>query len=174
MCILSGVQFVVASAGCKTVKAVQNKGERYTEIRNRKLRRDYIVGDKIEAGIVLTGTEVKSIRGGQAQINDAFVRIEKEKAVLYHAHVAEYDFGTENNHSPYRPRPLLLHKREIERLRKEIQSGGKTLVPSRLYFKKALIKVEIAVCVGKKRGDKREALKKKAEMRDAERALRRR
>ncbi len=156
------------------MKADKKKGERYTEIRNRKFRRDFIVGDKIEAGIVLTGTEVKSIRGGQAQINDAFVRIEKERVNLYHAHIAEYGFGNENNHNPDRPRQLLLHKREIERLQKEIQSGGKSLVPSRIYFKKALIKVEIAVCVGKKRGDKREALKKKAAMRDAERALRRR
>ena len=156
------------------MNVAQNKGERYTEIPNRKLRRDYLVGDRVEVGIVLTGAEVKSIRRGQAQINDAFIRIEKGKVVLYHAHIAQYDFATEDNHDPYRPRELLLHRREIEELRKEIRSGGKALVPSRLYLKKALIKVEIAVCVGKKHGDKREELRKKAEMRDAERVLRRR
>ncbi len=146
--------------------------KRYREIRNAKARRDFFVEDSLEVGIVLTGTEVKSIRSGRAQISDAFIRIDKGEAFLYHAHIEEYLFGNLNNHIPYRPRKLILHKKEIQKLEVALQGGGRTLIPLRLYFKKGLIKVQIALCKGKKLYDKREDLKKKAILRDTERTMR--
>ncbi len=146
--------------------------ERYREIRNAKVRRDFFIEDSLEAGIVLTGTEVKSIRSGRAQISDAFIRIDKGEAFLYHAHIEEYLFGNLNNHIPYRPRKLILHKKEIQKLEVALQGGSRTLIPLRLYFKKGLIKVQIALCKGKKLYDKREDLKKKAILRDTERTMR--
>jgi SsrA-binding protein len=144
---------------------------RYREIRNKKVYRNFFVGEAFEAGIVLTGTEVKSVRSGQVQISDSFARVEKGRVMLYHAHIAEYAFGSSSNHNPYRPRELLLHKREIRKIGQELQSGGKSLVPTRMYFRKALIKVEIALCTGKKHGDKRQDLRKKVELREAQRSL---
>ncbi len=144
---------------------------RYKEIRNRKARHKYFVGQAYEAGIILTGTEVKSIRAGKAQINDAFARVEKGKVTLYHSHISEYSFGNTNNHNPYRPRQLLLHKKEIRQIEMAMQSGGKALVPTRMYFKKALIKIEIALCTGKKMHDKREDLKKREALMDVRRAM---
>ena len=152
-------------------KAKKNKGERVTEIRNAKVHRNYHVGQKFEAGIALQGTEVKSIRAGKAQISDAFVRIEKERPILYHAHIDEYAFGNRNNHNPVRPRKLLLHKREIHKIRAALEQGGETCIPTRLYLKNGLVKAELALCKGKKLYDKREDLKKKTQMREAERAL---
>jgi len=146
-------------------------GERVTEIRNTKVYRNFHVGDKFEAGIALQGTEVKSIRAGRAQINEAFVRIEKERPVLYRAHIDEYAFGNLNNHNPVRPRKLLLHKREILKIRAGLETAGETCIPTRMYLKKGLVKVELALCKGKKLFDKREDLKKKTQMREAERAL---
>ena len=145
--------------------------ERYREIRNAKARRDFFVEDSLEAGVVLTGTEVKSIRNGRAHINDAFIRIDKGKILLYHAHIEEYLYGNINNHIPYRPRKLILHKKEIQKLKVAMQSGGKTLVPLRIYFKKGLVKIQVALCKGKKLYDKREDLKKKAILRDIERIM---
>ena len=146
--------------------------DRFREVGNKKLRRKYHVGERYEAGIMLTGTEVKSIRSGRVQINDAFARIENGRVFLHNAHIAEYEFGNVNNHEPYRPRELLLHRREIEKIDSRIQSGGKALVPTRLYFKKGLIKVEVAICEGKKFHDRREDLKKREAMREAEQAMR--
>lgn len=146
--------------------------ERFTEIRNAKVYRNFDVGEKYEAGIALRGTEVKSIREGQAQINDAFVRIDQGEAILYHAHIAEYTFGNENNHNPVRPRKLLLHRRQLNELRAEVEARGNALIPTRMYLKGGLVKVEVALCKGKKLFDKREDLKKKTEMREAQRALR--
>ena len=146
---------------------------RVTEIRNAKAHRNYHVGDRYEAGIKLQGTEVKSIRAGKAQISDAFVRMDRRIPVLYHAHIDEYTFGNLNNHNPVRPRKLLLKKKEIDKLQAEVDAGGKALIPTRMYLKKGLVKVEIAVCTGKKLYDKREDLKKKTELREAEKALKR-
>ncbi len=145
--------------------------DRYKEIRNRKARHKYFVGQTYEAGVILTGTEVKSIRAGKAQINDAFARVERDRVILYHVHISEYSFGNANNHNPYRPRQLLLHKKEIRQIEMAMQSGGKALVPTRIYFKKALIKVEIALCTGKKMHDKREDLRKKAALMDVRRMM---
>ncbi|MGF1484688.1 MAG: SsrA-binding protein SmpB [Opitutales bacterium] len=154
------------------MSAKSKKKPRQSEIRNAKVGRNYFIGDKLEAGVALTGTEVKSIRAGRAQISDSFVRFERAGPILYHAHIDEYDFGNRNNHNPTRPRKLLLHKKEIFRLKAAIESGGQALIPTRIYMKGGLVKVEVALCKGKKLYDKREDLKKKTEMREAERALR--
>jgi SsrA-binding protein len=146
--------------------AKKNKDkERFTEVRNAKAFRNYEIGERFEAGIVLRGTEVKSIRNSKAQINEVF---------LYHAHIAEYAFGNFNNHNPKRPRKLLLKRREINRIRGALEAQGKTLIPLRLYMAHGLVKVEIALCLGKKLYDKRHDLKKKVEMREVERALKHR
>ena len=141
---------------------------------NAKARRNYVIEESFEAGIVLKGTEVKSIRNGHIQINEAFARIERGKVLLYSSHIAEYSFGSINNHDPYRVRQLLLKKKQTLHLERAIQSGGRTLVPLRLYFKGALVKVEIGLGIGKKLYDKRESLKKKVELREAERSLKQR
>ena len=152
------------SAKKKTVKGLPL-------ITNSKARHKFTIGDKYEAGIQLQGTEVKSIRSGNAQISESFARINKDELFLFNAHIAEYEFGGEQNHDPQRPRKLLLKKKEIERLRAEIEAAGKTLVPLRLYFKEALIKCELAVGTGKDQRDKRQDLKKRVANREAELAL---
>ena len=141
------------------------------EIRNRKASRDFFVGETFEAGIVLTGTEIKSLRSGHAQINDAFVRVDRGEAMMYQSHIAEYDFGNINNHNPTRPRKLLLHKKEILKLKSATDSGGTAIIPLKIYLKKSLAKVLIAICTGKKLYDKREDLKKNEAMREARRAM---
>lgn len=151
--------------------AKKDKTGRYQEIRNKKIYHKFFVGDKYEAGIVLRGTEVKSIRNGRAQISESFARVNGESIILYHAHIDEYAFGNTNNHDPLRPRKLLLHKRQIRNLRTALEAGGEVLVPTRMYFKKGLVKVEIALCKGKKLFDKRETLKKKTALREAQKAI---
>jgi SsrA-binding protein len=145
--------------------------ERFREVRNVRAHRDYFIDESLEVGIVLQGSEVKSIRHGAAQINDAFVRIDKGVPVLYHAHIPEYAFGTSSNHAPYRPRKLLLHAREIRKWEQAIQGGGRTIIPLRMYFKDALVKVEIALARGKRHYDKREDLKRDADLMEARRSL---
>lgn len=149
--------------------AAKNKELRYTEIRNAKAFHDYFVEERLETGLILSGTEVKSIRQGKAQINDAFVKIIKGIPWLFQAHISEYSFGNRENHPPTRPRVLLLHKKEINRLSFATQAGGYTLIPLRLYAKKGLFKLEIALAKGKKLHDKRHDLKTKAIQRDTER-----
>lgn len=148
--------------------------ERFREIRNAKAFHDFFIEDKFEAGIVLKGTEVKSIRAGLAQISDSFVRVDNDIPVLYHAHITEYDHCGYDNHNPYNPRRLLLHKRELRKIRQSIQSGGYTLIPLRMYFKGSLVKVEIAVARGKKLYDKREDMKKAISKREIARTMQRR
>ena len=140
-------------------------------MRNSRARRDFFIDETLEAGIALKGTEVKSIRQGMVQINEAFVRIDKCTPILYHAHIAEYFFGTTSNHNPYRPRKLLLNTREIHKWEQAIQSGGRTIVPLRMYFKNGLVKVEIALCRGKKQYDKREDIKKQVDLRESQRTV---
>lgn len=144
---------------------------RYTEIRNSKALRDYFVDERFEAGIQLRGTEVKSIRAGRAQINDAFGRVEKGELWLHGAHIEQYAFGNIHNHDAKRIRKLLLHKHQVRKIQQALDSGGRALVPLRMYFKEALVKVEVALCTGKKLFDKRETLKKKVEMRDVAKAM---
>lgn len=143
------------------------------EIRNSKASHNYFVGEKYEAGVVLQGTEVKALREGNAQIGESFCRIEKGQVWVYNSHIGEYSFGNFQNHPPRRKRKLLLHRREINKLIGAVEAGGKSLIPTRIYFKEALVKVEIALCTGKKQHDKRETLKKKVMMREAEREMRR-
>lgn len=140
-------------------------------MRNSRARRDFFIDETLEAGIVLKGTEVKSIRQGMAQINESFIRIDKGTPILYHSHVAEYAFGTTSNHNPYRPRKLLLNQREIRKWEQAVQSGGRAIIPLRIYFKKGLVKVEIALCRGKKQYDKREDMKKAVDIRETQRTV---
>src|SRR3954464_10044119 len=120
--------------------------ERFREIRNAKAHRDFAIGERFEAGIQLRGTEVKSIRAGKAQINDAFARVEKGEVWLYNAHIEQYAFGNIHNHEAKRIRKLLLHRRHIEKSRAALDAGGgRALVPLRMYFKDALVKVELGL-----------------------------
>lgn len=144
---------------------------RITEIRNKKASRDYFVGETFEAGIALTGTEVKSFRAGRAQINDAFCRVENLEVFMYQAHISEYDFGNINNHNPARARKLLLHKKEILKLKSATDSGGTSIIPVKMYLKNGIVKVLIALCTGKKLFDKRQDIKKNEAMREARRAM---
>lgn len=155
--------------------APQNKASpRFTEIRNSKALRDYTVDERFEAGIQLRGTEVKSIRAGKAQINDAFARVEKGEVWLFNAHIEQYAFGNIHNHDAKRIRKLLLHRRHIDKIQRALESGGRALVPLRMYFKDALVKVEVALGTGKKTFDRREDLKKKAVQREITQALKQR
>ena len=149
----------------------QNKSNVPKEIRNARAKRDNFVEDIFEACIILTGTEVKSLRAGKASLNESFCRFVKSDLFIYGFHIDEYAWGSMNNHIPRRERKLLLHRHELRKLKKQVESGGKTIVPLRLYFKEALVKIEIAVCVGKKLFDKRDDLKKKAVMRDHDRSF---
>lgn len=144
---------------------------RQKEIRNSRIHRDYFVEDSYEAGIVLTGTEVKSIRTGNAQISESFARFERGKLILYNAYIDEYTFGNYNNHAPRRPRKLLLHKKELIRLKQAVEAERLTLVPRRLYFKQALVKVDLCLCKGKKQYDRRDDLKAKVTKREIDRAM---
>ena len=142
-------------------KANKKDGKRYTEIRNSKALRDYSIEERFEAGIKLQGTEVKAIRAGRAQINDAFGRFDKGDLWLMNAHIDEYAFGNLNNHATRRTRKLLLHKHELRKIAQAMQVGGFALVPLRMYFKEALVKLEIGLGVGKQLHDKRDDLKKR-------------
>jgi SsrA-binding protein len=153
------------------MSAKPNDAGRYTEVRNPKALRDYFVHDRFEAGVKLAGTEVKSIRAGKAQLADAFARIENGEVWLHNAYIEEYAFGSYTNHDPRRPRKLLLNAHEIRKLGQAVQSGGKALVALRMYFKQALVKVEIAIATGKKQFDKREDLKQRAQTLETRRAL---
>ncbi|MFM1953359.1 MAG: hypothetical protein RL187_568 [Actinomycetota bacterium] len=138
---------------------------------NRKARHDYSIEDTYEAGIVLTGTEVKSLRQGRASLVDSYATIDGGEAWLEAVHIPEYNEGTWTNHPPRRKRKLLLHKEQIAKLSHRISAGGYTLVPLRLYFLDGKAKVELAVAKGKKDYDKRQALRKKQDDREAARAI---
>ena len=138
---------------------------------NSKARHKFILTDKYEAGIVLCGTEVKSIRLGSAQITESYARFIKDELFLFNAHISEYEFGGEDNHPTQQPRKLLLKRRELERLRVEVEAAGKSIIPIKLYFKNSLIKCEIALGTGKNIRDKRDDLKKKVAQREADQAL---
>lgn len=139
------------------------------EINNRKAKFDYEIIDTVEAGIVLTGTEVKSIRGGSAQLKDSYAIIRNNEAYLLNMHISAYKEGNIFNHDETRTRKLLLHKKEIIKLQDKVKIEGYTLVPLKLYFKHNHAKVLIGIAKGKKRFDKREAIKQ----RDNEREIRR-
>lgn len=141
---------------------------------NRKARHDYFLEESYEAGIVLQGSEIKSIRAGRISLSEAYIRVENGEAWLVDAHIAPYDQAARNNHEPTRPRKLLLHKREIGDLEDEVIRKGMTIVPLKVYLKDGLAKIEIAVAKGKKLYDKRATIAKRDAQREVERHLRRR
>ena len=141
---------------------------------NRRARHDYSIEGTVEAGIVLTGTEVKSCRAGRVNLADAYAKIEGGEAWLLQAHISPYSHGNRTNHDPMRRRKLLLHKDEIAELERAVTQGGRTLVPLRMYFKHGLAKAEIAVARGKKLHDKRQATAERDAARQMQRALGRR
>jgi SsrA-binding protein len=140
--------------------------------RNRKARHQYEILEIFEAGLVLAGTEVKSLRGGKASMGEAYVRVRGGEAWLENCHIPPYDHASHENHDPRAARKLLLSKRQIRTLQASIMQKGLTIVPLRLYFRGAWVKVEIAVARGKKLHDKRQSLKKLQAKRDIDRARR--
>ena len=138
---------------------------------NRAARHDYFIDDVFEAGIVLTGTEVKSLRQGRATIGDGYVYIEGGEAWADNLHIPEYSQGTWTNHAPRRKRKLLLHTHEIEELQQATREKGFTIIPLRMYFVKGRAKLEIGIARGKKLHDKRQTLREKQDRREAERSL---
>ncbi|MDO4908694.1 MAG: SsrA-binding protein SmpB [Corynebacterium sp.] len=141
---------------------------------NRKARHDYNILDTYECGIVLVGTEVKALREGKASLVDSFATIDEGEVWLRNLHINEYSQGTWTNHKPMRVRKLLLHRKEIDTLMGKVRDGNRTLVPLKLYLKDGRVKVELALASGKQDYDKRQDLKKRAEMRDISRELGRR
>lgn len=139
---------------------------------NRKARHDYSIEDTFEAGLVLMGTEVKSLRAGRASLVDGYAFIENGEAWLDAVHIPEYTEGTWTNHSPRRKRKLLMHKQEILKLTSKVKEGGFTLIPLSIYFSDGRAKVEMALAKGKKEYDKRQALREKQDTREAARAMR--
>jgi len=138
---------------------------------NRKAYHDYHLGDSLEAGIALTGTEIKSIRDGKVSLSDAYVRPEAGELWLLNAHIARYEAGSHWSHEPIRPRKLLLHRKQIDSLTSRVSEKGFTLVPLRLYIKDSLAKVEVALAKGKKLYDKRESIARHEAEREIERAI---
>ena len=138
---------------------------------NRRARHDYAISDTYEAGLVLTGTEVKSLRAGKANLTDAYAEVRDGEVWLVNLHLPEYDQGTWTNHEPRRSRKLLLHAQEISRLIGKTKQSGLTLVPMQLYFKDGKAKVEIGLGRGKKAYDKRQDLAAREAKRDADRAV---
>ena len=141
---------------------------------NKKARHDYSIEDVFEAGLVLMGTEVKSLRAGRATLTDGYASIDDGEAWLRGVHIPEYDLGTWTNHEPRRARKLLMTKDELRRLTGKMKESGLTLIPLSLYFKDGYAKVEIAVARGRKNYDKRQAIAEKESKREAERATGRR
>lgn len=140
------------------------------EIKNRSAYHEYFIDAKYEAGIVLLGTEVKSIRNGKVSFNDSYCLLHKGEVWIKSLHIAEYSHGNLNNHEPMRDRKLLLQKKEIKRIESKLKEKGYTLIPLRMYFnEKALVKIEIGLAKGKKLYDKRETIKQK----DVEREMKR-
>jgi len=139
---------------------------------NRKALHDYAIEEKLEAGIVLKGTEVKSLREGQVNLRDSYASVDHGELVLHHCHISTYSHGNIMNHDPVRPRKLLLHRKEINKLLGKTQQKGLTLVPLRIYFSpRGLAKVEIALARGKKQYDRREAIKDREAGRELARAM---
>ena len=138
---------------------------------NRKARHDYHIGERFEAGMVLTGTEVKSLRQGRASLADAFATVDDGEVWLRNAHIPEYSHGTWTNHAARRTRKLLLHRKEIAKLSRETEGSGRTIVPLALYFSDGYAKIEIAVATGKKAWDKRQSIAERDADRDTQREL---
>lgn len=159
----------------KTRKQQDSSGDGMKLVaQNKRARHDYHLEDRFEAGLQLVGTEVKSLRGGKGSLAEAFVRIDDGQVFLVQAHIPEYDHGNRNNHEPTRTRKLLLHRHEIDRLDRIVKTQGVTLIPTRLYFRDGLAKLEFAVARGKNVADKRRALADRDAKRQVDRELKRR
>jgi len=139
---------------------------------NRKAFHDYAIEEKLEAGIVLRGTEVKSLREGKVNLRDSYASVDHEEVILHNCHITPYSHGNIMNHDPLRPRKLLLHRKEISKLLGKTQQKGLTIVPLRIYFSpQGKAKIEIALAKGKKQYDRREAIKSRDAGREVERAM---
>jgi SsrA-binding protein len=155
-------------------KPVPSRQQSTVIARNRRARHDYHLEDVVEAGLVLTGTEVKSLRAGRASLTDGFAQITDGEVWLHGVHIPEYTQGTWTNHEPRRPRKVLLHRKEIDRLASKTAERGLTIIPLSLYFKDGKVKVELALARGKRTYDKRHDLAQRDAAREVERAFRRR
>lgn len=154
-------------------KTATKDGEKLI-VKNRRATYDYVLGDTYEAGIVLVGSEVKSLRAGKVDVTDAFVSVEKNEAWLKQLQIAPFEMARAFPHEPRRPRKLLLHKNQIEQIQKAVMRGGYTVIPTRIYFGAGgRVKVEIAIAKGKKLHDKREDIARKTADREARDAMRR-
>jgi SsrA-binding protein len=142
--------------------------------RNRRARFEFDLLEKVEAGLVLTGTEVKSLRNGKVSLEEAYASVERDEVWLYGCDIPEYLQANRMNHKPKRPRKLLLHRKEIDKIVSKSAERGLTVVPLSLYFKKGIAKVELCIARGRKQHDKREALKNQDAKRDMDRSLRQR
>jgi len=141
-------------------------------VTNRRAHHDYHIEEKLEAGLVLKGTEVKSLREGRVSLQDSYATVEQGEVTLHHCHVSPYSHGNIMNHDPLRPRKLLLHRKQISRLLGQTQQKGLTLIPLRIYFTpRGHAKVELALARGKKQYDRREAIKEREAGREVERAM---
>ena len=141
---------------------------------NRKARHDYHIQESFEVGVVLKGSEIKSIRAGRVNLSDAYARPENGELWLYNSHIASYDAASYNTHEPKRPRKLLLHRKEIDDLAGKVTQKGLTLVPLKLYIKHGIAKIELGVAKGKKLYDKRETIARRDAEREVERAMKHR
>jgi SsrA-binding protein len=141
---------------------------------NRKARHDFHIHESYETGIVLTGTEVKSLRAGKANLKDAYARIEKSELMLHNAHISPYDAGNRFNHEPLRVRKLLMHRSEIDKLLGKTKEKGYTLVPLKMYFAHGLAKLQLGLATGKKNFDKRQDMAERDAKREMDRAFRER
>lgn len=144
--------------------------ERQVITTNRKAFHDFTIFEKFEAGIVLTGTEIKSIRNGAINLKESFCKIDNDEIFLYNCHISPYENGNRFNHEPKRPRKLLLTKKEILKMSVKIKKEGYTVIPLEIYFKKGLAKIEIGLAKGKKLHDKRDDIAKKTQTREMQRA----
>lgn len=138
---------------------------------NKKARFDFEIVETFEAGLVLTGSEVKSLRNAQVQLKDSYISFRGHEAFLQNAHISEYRASSYNNHEPERLRKVLLHQHELEKIHSSLTEKGLTCIPLKIYFKRGRAKVELALARGKKKGDKRQALKEKASKREIDRAI---
>ncbi|EHH9461434.1 SsrA-binding protein SmpB [Listeria monocytogenes] len=150
------------------------KGDGKLVAQNKKARHDYAIEETFEAGIVLQGTEIKSVRNARVNLKDSYARIDKGEIFLHNMHISPYEQGNRYNHDPLRTRKLLLHKKQISRLIGETKESGYSIVPLKMYIKDGYVKVLIGVARGKKKYDKRQDLKQKEAKRDIERAFKER
>ena len=140
---------------------------------NKKARFDYFVEEKYECGIVLEGTEVKSVKEGNVSFNDSFAEITNGELWLRNFHISEYSYGSVFNHNPSRVKKLLVHKEELKKLRRKVEEKGYTLIPLEVYLKSGIVKIKLGVCRGKKQFDKRESIKERDIKREVAKNLKR-